>query len=473
MAETLTPDICIIGAAAASLAAAAAAFGAATVVVEKDWAAGGPGRARLVSQALAAAAGQAQALRSSAAFGISAGEPGVDFKAVMRHVRAAVAATAPNAGAERLTALGVKVIKAEARFKDRRTLIAGETQIRARRFVLAPGSTPLLPPLPGLVGIDHLTEDTLSSLSRLPGHLIVVGGGPRAIELAQSFRRLGSAVTVVTEMEALAGFDPEMAAVVLRRLRSEGATVLEHMEAVGVERRGKAGVRLSVQAVGMSRAIDGTHLLVVAGRVANIQGLDLGKAGIANGDSGVPVNDALRTGNRRVYALGEAAAGAAHSPELAEHQAGLLVRTLLFRQTAKRRQAVVPVAVLTDPELAHAGLAEAEAARTQKAIRILRWPYAENDRAQAERRTEGHIKLIAGAKGEILGVTIAGANAAELIGVWTLALSKGLTLADMAAEIVPYPTMGEIGKRSAIAYFAASARKPLLRRLVRALRIFG
>ena len=111
--------------------------------------------------------------------------------------------------------------------------------------------------------------------------------------------------------------------------------------------------------------------------------------------------------------------------------------------------------------------------RTQKAIRILRWPYAENDRAQAERRTEGHIKLVVGAKGEILGATIAGANAAELIGVWTLALSKGLTLADMAAQIVPYPTMGEIGKRAAIAYFAASARKPLLRRLVSALRIFG
>ena len=471
MTRPLTPDICIIGAGpgALPLAMAAAAFGAGVVLVENGRPEGA--LSRLVPQALAAAARQAETMRSGEKFGIGGAEPEVDFKAVMRHARHAAATPAPNTSAERLGALGVRVISAEPRFGDRRTLIAGETEIRARRFVLATRSLPVAPPVQGLDGVDYLTEDTVLDLPRRPGHLIVLAGRPEGIELAQSFRRLGSDVTVLS-LDALSGFDPEMAAVVMRRLNAEGVALLEQAAAMRVERRGKAGIRLSRETAKGPVTIDGTHLLVAAGRGADIRDLHLDKAGIAHDAKGVAVDAAFRTGNRRVHAIGDVVAGSPHSLHVAEHQAALLAQALLFRRTPPKHS-VIPAAVFTDPELAQVGLTESEAAKTEKSIRILRWPYAENDRAQAERQTEGHIKLVVGARGQVLGATIAGANAAELIGVWTLALSKGLTLRDMASHIVPHPTLGEIGKRAAMTYFAGAARKPLLRRLSSMLRIFG
>lgn len=475
MAKPLTPDICVIGAGSGglSVAAAAAAFGVPVVLIEKGKMGGDCLNYGCVpSKAMLAAARHAHALRHSAQFGIADFEPDIDFSKVNQHIQAVISAIAPNDSVERFTALGVQVIKAEARFKDARTVIAGDVEIRARRFVIATGSSPALPPIPGLEGMGYLTNETLFEQKSRPGHLVIIGGGPVGLEMAQAHRRLGSAVTVIEAATALGKHDPEMVAIVVKELRAEGVEIHEETLVKSVERRGKSGIRVHIESGEGASIVDGTHLLVATGRTPNVSVLELKKAGIAYDRQGIRVTAKLRTTNRRVYAVGDVASSLQFT-HVAGYHAGLVVRALLFRLPARENRQIIPRVTFTDPELADVGLGEAEAATKHNAIRILRWPYAENDRAQAERRTEGHVKLVAGTRGKILGVSIVGANAGEMINMWALALAKGMTVKDVAAYVPPYPTMGEIGRRAAITYFMEATRKPLVRRVVRWLRVFG
>ncbi len=474
--RALTPDICVIGGGSGglSVAAAAAAFGTPVVLIEKGKMGGDCLNYGCVpSKAMIAAARHAHALRHGARFGIGDVDPEIDFEQVSRHVHEVIAAIAPNNSIQRFTALGVHVIKAEARFADPRTVIAGGFEIRARRFVIAAGSSPAIPQIPGLDSIDFLTNETLFDQTKRPGHLIIIGGGAVGMEMAQAYRRLGSAVTVVEALSSLANDDPEMTAVVLERLRAEGVEIRTDMRVTRVERRiGANSIRVHVESVGGAGAIEGDRLLIAAGRTANVGGLDLEKAGIAHDRKGIKVTNRLRTTNRRVYAVGDVT-GAPQFTHVAGYHAGLVIRSLLFRLPAKVNERIIPRVTFTDPELAHVGLTETEASRTHGSLRVLRWPYAENDRAQAERQTEGHLKLVTGRRGKILGVSIVGANAGEMINLWSLALSKGMSVRDVAAYIPPYPTMSEIGRRAAIAYFTGVTRKPLVRRVIRLLRMFG
>ena len=475
MPTVLRPDICVIGAGSGglSVAAAAAAFGAPVVLVEKGRMGGDCLNYGCVpSKALIAAGRHAHAMRGGEGFGIAAAEPQVDFRAVNRHVHEVIAAIAPNDSVERFTALGVQVIEAEARFVGRRVVAAGDYEIRARRFVIATGSSPRVPPIPGWDTVDFLTNETIFDLKRRPGHLVVVGGGPIGCELAQAHRRLGSAVTLIESEIALGREDPEAAAIVLRALTAEGVSVRERASVASVERRGKAGIRVYIETADGAETVDGTHLLVAVGRSVNVTGLGLDEAGIASDARGVKVDAKLRTTNRRVYAIGDAAGGAQFT-HLANYHAGLVIRALLFRIGARQRPQIVPRVTFTDPEIAHVGASEAEALKSARGVRVLRWPYAENDRAQAERRTSGFIKLVTGRRGRILGATIVGAGAGEMINLYALAVAKGLGVGDLAGYVAPYPTMTEIGKRAAIAYFAGATRKPLVRRIVRFLRKFG
>ena len=238
-----------------------------------------------------------------------------------------------------------------------------------------------------------------------------------------------------------------------------------------VQRRGKTSVRVLIGADGAAEEIDGSHLLAATGRKANVEALDLKKAGVALKDGAVDVSAMLRTTNRRIYAIGDVTGGwpSAHR---AAYQASLVLKALLFRLPAKDRT-LVPRTINTDPGLAHVGLTEAECRRRHRRLAVLRWAYSDNDSARASGQTEGHIKLVATRNGEILGVTIAGANAAELIGQWQLALSRGLGLKDMASAIPPHPTLAEIGKSVAIAYFEQKTRRPFRRTIVRLLQLFG
>jgi pyruvate/2-oxoglutarate dehydrogenase complex dihydrolipoamide dehydrogenase (E3) component len=475
MTDTLRPDICVIGGGSGGLtvAAAAAAFGVEVVLVESGKMGGDCLNYGCVpSKALIAAAKHAHAVGDAPRFGISAGEVTVDFRKVHDHIHGVIGAIAPNDSAERFTALGVKVIQAQARFSDDRTVVAGGTEIKARRFVVATGSRPFVPPIPGLDTVDYLTNETLFDRKRPIRRLIIVGGGPIGMEMAQAYRRLGSEVVVIEGLKALGKDDPELAAIVLDTIRREGVEILEETKVTEIGKRGSVGVRVSVETKDGKSVIEGSHILVATGRAANVDDLGLEAAGIRFDGKGIKVGANLRTTNSRVYAVGDVA-GSLQFTHVAGYHASLVVKQILFRLPAKENRTIIPWVTFTDPELAHVGLSEEQARKKSGSIKVMRWPYAENDRARAEGRTVGHIKIVADRKGGILGVTIAGADAGEMINLWALAISKNMKTGDISGYIPPYPTLSEIGRRAVIASYAPLTRKPFVRRLIRFLRRFG
>ncbi|MCR9124057.1 MAG: FAD-dependent oxidoreductase [Phyllobacteriaceae bacterium] len=475
MSDVLTPDICVMGAGSGGLtvAAAAAAFGVSVVLIEGGKMGGDCLNYGCVpSKAMIAAAKTAHSMRHADKFGIKAVEPDVNFRRVHDHVHEVIGAIAPNDSVERFTALGVRVVEAFGTFTDARTVEAGGHTIKARRFVIATGSRAFVPPIPGLDEVDYLTNETLFEQTRKPGHLIVVGGGPIGMEMAQAHRRLGSDVTVIEAMKAMGKDDPELAAIVLDRIRGDGVEIMEETKVVSVEKRGKSGVRVTVEHDGTQSHVDGTHILVATGRTPNTDNLGLEAAGIAHDRRGITVTDALRTTNRRVYAIGDVAGGLQFT-HVAGYHAGLVVQSILFRIPGKPKNDMIPWATYTDPELAHVGLTEEQARKKVGDITILRWPYAENDRAQAERKTDGLVKMVTDRKGRILGASIAGANAGEMINIFALALSKKMKAGDLRGFIAPYPTMTEITKRAATSFAAPMTRKPMVRRIIGFLRRFG
>lgn len=475
MAELLTPDICVIGAGSGglSVAAAAAAFGVPVVLIEKSKMGGDCLNTGCVpSKALIAVARRAFVAGGSTGFGVNVKDAAVTFERVHRHVHGVITAIAPNDSAERFTGLGVKVISGEARFADADTVTVGEEfQIKARRFVVAAGSSPAIPPIPGLGEAGYLTNETIFDLIECPKHLLIIGAGPIGLELAQAFRRLGAEVTVLEAAQPLAKDDPECAAVVLDQLQREGV-VLRSGAKIARAERGNDKVRIVLDAGAGEEIVEGSHLLVATGRHANVEGLDLEKAGIRYERKGIVVNKALRATNKRVYAIGDIAGGLQFT-HVANYHAGLVIRNALFRLPVAVNDDIVPRVTFTDPELAHVGLTEIQARERHSRIRILRWPFHDNDRAQTEGETGGHIKVVTTKGGRILGATIVGAQAGELIAVWALALSRRLNIRAMASVVMAYPTRGEIGKRAAIAFFAPGLTSPLLRRIISLLRRFG
>jgi pyruvate/2-oxoglutarate dehydrogenase complex dihydrolipoamide dehydrogenase (E3) component len=223
----------------------------------------------------------------------------------------------------------------------------------------------------------------------------------------------------------------------------------------------------------LQEKLEGTHLLVAAGRMASVDGLGLDVAGIRTERGGIHVNKRLKTTNRRVYAVGDCAAGQLQFTHAANYHAGLVIRNALFRLSVRVNNDAVPWVTFTEPELAQTGISEAQARARGLKFRVLRWPYHDNDRAQAERATHGHIKVIVANGGRILGATIVGTQAGELITAWTLAIAQKLNIRAMAGIVMPYPTLSEIGKRAAIGYFTSSLTSPFVRRIIKYLRIFG
>ncbi len=472
MAESLKPDICVIGAGSGglSVAAAAAAFGVSVVLIEKGRMGGDCLNYGCVpSKALIAAAKRANAGTTSGMFGIDA-QPKVEFARTCRHVRKVIAAVAPNDSVQRFAGLGVRVIAGAARFMDPTTvMVDGGVVVQARRFVIATGSSPAIPPIPGLAQTPHLTNETIFDLCELPSHLVVIGGGAIGLELGQAFHRLGAQVTVIEAARPLASDDAECAEIVIEALVREGVEI-RASASVQSARQTQYDIELIVRRGDAEERVTGSHLLVAAGRRPNVDGLGLEEAGIEFTRAGIVVDRSLQTTNRRVYAIGDAAAGGLMFTHVANHQAGLVIRHALFRLPVKVRYNAVPWVTFTDPELAHVGLTDELARNQGHRIRVMRWPYCENDRAQAERMTDGHAKIVTNARGRILGATIVGAHAGELIAPWALAIGQGLNIRAVAEMVVPYPTFGEINKRAAMMFFASAAANPTVRRIIRWLR---
>jgi pyruvate/2-oxoglutarate dehydrogenase complex dihydrolipoamide dehydrogenase (E3) component len=474
MAETLTPDLCVIGGGPGglSVAAAAAAFGVPTVLIERHKMGGDCLNTGCIpSKAMLAAARRAEALRSDNEFGVVA-QGVIDFTKVHDYVQSVIAAVAPTDSAERFAGLGVRVIREHAKFKNRNTVLAGDFEIRARRFVIATGSRPAVPPIPGIDSGPYLTNESIFDLKERPAHLIIVGAGPSGLELAQAFRRVGSSVTVLEAGQPLAKDDPECTAIVLDRLVREGVVIRCGVNVIAITHAGTT-VTATIEAAGAEQTITGSHLLIAAGRKPAIDGLDLDAAGIRHDRSGIVVNRKLKTRNRRVYAIGDCAAGQLQFTHAANYHAGLVIRNALFRLPVRVNNNAVPWVTYTEPELAHIGLTEKQARASRLKIRVARWPYHDNDRAQTERDTHGHIKVITTRKGKIVGATIVGAQAGELIGMWTLAIAQGLNIQSFTEIVLPYPTLSELGKRAAIDFLAPGLTSPWVRRIIGWLRIFG
>lgn len=466
MSERLTPDVCVVGGGSAGLVAAAGAaqLGLDVVLIERA-AMGGDclNFGCVPSKALIAAAKAAQAQRSGAAFGIAPVEPRIDFGRVMDHVAETIAAIAPNDSVERFEKLGVRVLKEEAHFVGRTEMQAGAYHIASKRIVLATGSRAALPPIPGLADTPHFTNETIFANRTLPAHLLIIGGGPIGIEMAQAFRRLGSRVTVLEAATFLPKDDPELATIVVARLREEGVDLRDGVKIDRVE-RAPDGV-IAVLADGTR--IAGSLLLIAAGRAPVTDGLDLDKAGIAHTKRGITVDASLRTSNRNVWAIGDCN-GLYAFTHMAGYEASLFIRGALFRAPARLDPAIVPWATYSDPELAQVGLSEREARQEHgDGIKVLRWEFAENDRAQTERATDGLVKVITGKRGRILGAAIVGPQAGELIQPWCLAISRRLKISALASFVPPYPTLGEAGKRAAGSYFTETLFGPRTRGLVR------
>jgi pyruvate/2-oxoglutarate dehydrogenase complex dihydrolipoamide dehydrogenase (E3) component len=478
MAEELKPDICIIGAGAAglSLAAAAAAFGVPAVLIEKGRMGGECLNTGCVpSKAMIAAARRADVYRTSAPFGIKSVKPAVEFDQLNDHIHRVIGAIAPNDSKERFTGLGVRVIEGEARFRDTRTVVVGpendvKFEIKARRFVVATGSLPVVPTISGLENVPFLTNENAFEQRERPKHLIVIGGGPIGLELAQAFRRLGSEVTVLEVVQPLGCEDPECAAIVLDAFAREGITV---RSGVKVERVRQLRQRVEVVLAGATEeTIQGTDLLIAVGRQPNVARLDLDAGRIKHDTHGVLVNKRFGTTNKRVYAIGDVT-GLPQYTHSAGHQAALLIRHLLFRFPISFKSDEIPRVTFTDPELAHVGLTDEQAREKYGAIRVLRWPYRDNDRAQTDGEVRGHIKVVTDPKGLILGATIVGAAAGEQITAWTLAINHGLNIRAFAELVVPYPTYSEVGKRAALTFFTPRLTTNWVKRLLNVLRRFG
>ncbi|KAA0909758.1 dihydrolipoyl dehydrogenase family protein [Aquicoccus porphyridii] len=374
---------------------------------------------------------------------------GTNHAEALDHVRKVIATIEPHDSVERFEGLGVRVISDYGHFVSPTEVEVGGARITARRIVIATGSSPLVPPIPGLDKVPYETNETIFDLEETPGHLLIIGGGPIGVEMAQAHRRLGCDVTVIEGMKALGKDDPEAAAVVLDALRGEGIAIEE--DAMADEVRGKPGA-IEVEAKD-GRIFKGTHLLVAVGRKPNIDRLNLEAAGIETTRAGVKVDARLRTTNRRVLAIGDVAGGLQFT-HVAGYHSGLVIRQALFGLPAKARTDHIPWATYTDPELAQVGLTEAEAREAHgDRVEVARFDYAGNDRAIAEGRTVGFVKVMV-VKGRPVGATIVGHQAGEHINLWALALASKLKMSAIAGMVSPYPSLGEINKRAAGAYFS-------------------
>lgn len=462
-------DLAVIGAGAAglSVAAGAAQLGASVVLIERERMGGDCLNSGCVpSKALLAASHAARAVRQAARYGVIAAQPMIDWDRVRSHVQGVIASLAPIDSEARFRALGATVLRGEARFIDPTAISVDGRTISARRFVIAAGSRAVAPAIEGLHGVPYWTNDSLFDLSEKPAHLLILGGGPIGLEMADAFCGLGCRVSVVEAGRIAAKEDPELADGLRLELTARGVVFREGVTVSGVA----PGPVLSLA---NGTRIAGSHLLVAVGRTPNLAALDLGAANVRAGPAGIATDRGLRSvTNRRVFAVGDIADPDGLGPRafthVASYHAGIVIRRLLFRLPASVDYAALPRVTYTDPELAQVGLTEAEAVANGLKVQVLRWPLADNDRAVAERSTAGLVKLVVSGK-RIVGAGILGPHAGEMISQWTLAIAQRTRLSALAGMIVPYPTRSEAAKRATSSFFAARLFSERTKALVRLL----
>ncbi|MBI5015019.1 MAG: FAD-dependent oxidoreductase [Deltaproteobacteria bacterium] len=454
-------DIGILGGGAAGLtvAAGAAQFGAKAVLIEKTDKLGGDclHYGCVPSKTLIRTAGVWALAARAREFGLPGlALPTVDLGTVMDRVRGVIETIQVHDSPERFCGLGAEVRFGAPRFVDDHVVEVGGVRLSARSWVVATGSSPAVPPVEGLDRVPYWTNETVFSQRTLPARLLVLGGGPIGLELGQAFQRLGSRVTVVEFLDQILGpEDADIAAILHGRLAAEGMELLTSTKAIRAEAVGSA-VRLTVSPAvgeGPNRTLEADALLVATGRRPNVEGLALEAAGIAFSPKGIPTDRRLRTNRTHVYACGDVN-GVFPFTHVAGYEGGIALTNAVLRVPRKADYAKVPWCTYTDPEVASVGLNEKRARTEGIDYRVVTEAFIDNDRALAEGEPLGKIKVLLGPKGALLGCQIIGAHAGELIHEWITAVSGGVKLSTLAGAIHVYPTLSEISKRAAGAYFS-------------------
>ena len=476
--KVLTPDLCIIGAGAGGLSVAAGAsqMGADVVLLEGHRMGGDCLNVGCVpSKSILAAGHSAYAARHGGQnMGIIPKGADVNMKAVHDHIHGVIETISHHDSVERFEGFGVNVIQEYGSFNGPDEVQAGDYKIRAKKFVIATGSVPMVPPILGIDTVPYLTNEQVFDLTELPEHLIVIGGGPIGCELSQAFRHLGAKVSTVSLSPIMMNDDPEAVDIARQKLVADGIDIYEEAKTESIAKESDHIVVTLKTKDGEQKTIKGSHLLLAAGQKAALDKLNLEAAGIQTEQRGITVDAGMRTSNKRVFAIGDSTATYQFT-HIAGYQAGIVIQRALFKMPAKANYDAVPWVTYTDPEVANVGLNEPMAKEKlgEGNYEVLKWPYKDNDRAQSERVTEGFIKVIITPKGQILGATIVGKNAGELLLTWSLAIKKKMKVGDIAQLIAPYPTISEVSKRAAGSYFTPKIFSPKVRKIVKLLKLFG
>ena len=460
-------DLIVIGAGSGGLSAApfAAKLGARVALLEKYKPGGDCLYTGCVpSKALIKVARVAWEMRRAADYGLEPWQPSVDLGRVNAHVQEVIQRVYQFESVERLTDEGVEVVTGAARFLDSHTIRAGDRTLRGKHFIVSTGSRAAIPSIPGLKETGYLTYDDLFHMTELPEHLLVLGAGPIGMEMGQAFRRLGSRVTMFQRSKRLLTMaDPDCSDTLAEVLREEGVRFHLGAELDQVE---KVDGRILITTGG--DRIDGDALLVAAGRKANVEGLDLEKAGVAYGPRGIPVDEHLRTNQHHIFACGDVL-GEQQFTHYAAMQGYVAVRNALLPYKGVGVFERVPWTIFTDPEVARAGLTEPEAReRYGDEVRVTRWANERIDRAQTEEDLHGFIKVIHKPNGEILGAHIVAERAGEMIHELILAMERGLKLGDLSGVIHVYPTYSTGTQQAAVAYRVERLLEGLPGRLITA-----
>lgn len=448
-------NLVVIGGGTAGLVSAAggAGLGAKVALVERHLLGGDCLNVGCVpSKALLHAAHVAAEARAAARAGVAVGDVAVDFPAVMERMRRLRTQIAPNDGAPRLAGLGVDVFLGEARFTSPRTVEVDGRLLEFARAVIAAGGRASAPEIPGLADAGYLTNETIFSLTALPSHLLVLGGGPIGCEMAQAFARFGSRVTLLQDTEhVLPREDRDAAEIVDRQLRQDGVEIVTGTRVVGVAVRDGRRV-VTWQRGGERHETECDRILVAAGRVPNVEGLGLEAAGVAVGPHGVVVDDFLRTSNPRIYAAGDVASRFKFT-HTADALARIVLTNALFLGRKRASALLVPWCTYTSPEVAHVGLHAKDAEEQGIAVDTLTIPLADVDRAILEGDADGFLRVhLKRGSDRILGATLVGRHAGETISEITVAIATGTGLGRLASVIHPYPTQAEVIRKAADAW---------------------
>jgi pyruvate/2-oxoglutarate dehydrogenase complex dihydrolipoamide dehydrogenase (E3) component len=454
-------DLGILGGGAAGLTAAAgsAQFGAKTILVEKTEKLGGDCLhfGCIPSKTLIRTAGVWSLARRAKEFGLpEVALPRVSLAAVMARVRSVVDTIQEHDSPERFCKLGAAVRFGEPRFVDDHTVSVDGDRLTARAWIIATGSGPSLPPVEGIADVPYWTNETVFFQQELPERLLILGGGPIGVEMAQAFRRLGSDVTIIEYGDQVLGpEDPDIALILRSRLETEGVKILTGTKAFKAATAGSSVLLRVAPAKGEGEpwTIEGDVLLVAAGRKPNVEGLELRAAGVAFSPRGVPADRRMRTNVPHIYSCGDVN-GVFPFTHVAGYEAGIALSNAVLRLPRKADYTKVPWCTYTDPEVASIGLNEKRAKAAGVEYRTLEAPFREVDRALAEGETEGKIKVLVTPSGELLGCQIAGHHAGELIHEWVAAINGGVKLSTLAGAIHAYPTLAEISKKAAGSYYS-------------------